>query len=192
MHILAFPSSVFNAIFQNARINRWMETFIFSESTGQKSRYLFKITNLSTVKNMLCSMNVILLYYIPHVVAVIMWPIGLQRQFAFLSFINPLQWPHGIVKCPSEAHFRIFREVVGHLDNFSIYFSLCIRQIRTYCSVHVQLLAYCIAGKLPYSDTAYSIPVTRIWLKTHWLSFTILYSFTFSHFVYSFFKTLYE
>jgi len=49
----------------------------------------------------LCSMNIIWTYYIPHGIVSI-------SHVASLPFINPL---HGIVKCPSYAHFRISPEV---------------------------------------------------------------------------------
>ncbi len=41
---------------------------------------------------------------------------------ASLSFINPLPWPHRIVKSPSDVHFRISPEIVGHLDIFHLLF----------------------------------------------------------------------
>ncbi len=37
----------------------------------------------------------------------------------FSAIINPLPWPHGIVKCPLDAHFTIPAEVVGHVGTFS-------------------------------------------------------------------------
>jgi len=44
-----------------------------------------------------------------------------------LAFTKPLQMPHGIVKCPSNAHFRISPEVVGHSGNFPYsIFPICI------------------------------------------------------------------
>lgn len=30
------------------------------------------------------------------------------------AFTAPLLWPHEIVKCPMEVHFRILLEMVGH------------------------------------------------------------------------------
>jgi len=35
-------------------------------------------------------------------------------------FTNPLQGPHGIVKCPSKAHFKILLEVVGLPGTFTV------------------------------------------------------------------------
>lgn len=37
---------------------------------------------------------------------------------ALLPFSNPLLWPHGMVKCLSDAHFRNSVEVVRHLVSF--------------------------------------------------------------------------
>jgi len=53
--------------------------------------------------------DVIRVYYIRHVVTTSI------SFVASLSFINPLLWPHGIVKYPSNAHFRISPEELGHL-----------------------------------------------------------------------------
>jgi len=35
-----------------------------------------------------------------------------------LPFLNPLLGPHGIVKCPLDAHFRISLEVVHHQGTY--------------------------------------------------------------------------
>jgi len=54
-----------------------------------------------------CSMNIIWTYYIHHIV-IIMWPTS-SSYVASLPFINPLPWPHGIVKCSShttESHWK--------------------------------------------------------------------------------------
>jgi len=38
-------------------------------------------------------------------------------------FTNPLPWPHGIVKCPSDTHFIITpNTVVNHMDIFCLHF----------------------------------------------------------------------
>ncbi len=39
---------------------------------------------------------------------------------ASVPFTTPLPWPHGIVKCPLDAHFRISPEVVRHLYIFGL------------------------------------------------------------------------
>lgn len=57
--------------------------------------------------------NEIYMYYIHHAVTVT-WP----TSTASLPFINLLLWPNGMIKCPSNAHFRILVEVVGHPGNF--------------------------------------------------------------------------
>lgn len=38
------------------------------------------------------------------------------------SVMLPLPWPHEIVKCSSDAHFRISVEVVGHPGIFRLLF----------------------------------------------------------------------
>jgi len=50
------------------------------------------------------------MYYICYVV-IIMWSLSVSC-IASLPFANPLQWPHGIVQCPLDAHFRILLKVV--------------------------------------------------------------------------------
>lgn len=50
-------------------------------------------------------------YYIHHAVIV-----------ATLQFTTPFLWPHGIVKHPSDAHFTILLEFVGHPGTFRILF----------------------------------------------------------------------
>ncbi len=55
-------------------------------------------------------MYVIWMYYICHVV-IVTWPISVSCG-ASLPFLNPLPLPHGIVKCPLYAQFRITPEVV--------------------------------------------------------------------------------
>lgn len=39
---------------------------------------------------------------------------------ASLPFTYSLPWPHGKVKCPLDAHFRISLELVGHLGTFRL------------------------------------------------------------------------
>ncbi len=64
---------------------------------------------LATVKKIsiqysmnMCSMNTIWMYSI--CIAVIL--MKSTASLASLPFINPLPWPHGIVKRPSVGHFR--------------------------------------------------------------------------------------
>ncbi len=72
------------------------------------------------LNDVLCSMNIIneiLTYYIHH---------GYMAYsvicVTFLPITNPLLWPHGIVKCPSNVHFRISPEVVVHLGTLNLHF----------------------------------------------------------------------
>jgi len=39
-----------------------------------------------------------------------------------IQFINPLPWPHGIVKCLVDVHLRISWEIVGHPGTFRLLF----------------------------------------------------------------------
>jgi len=75
------------------------------------------------------SMNVIRTYYIHHVV------------IYCHSFTNPLPWPHGIVKHPSYAHFRIWPEEVSHTGTF-----LWVLWIQTYYLLPHTDFAYYIRG----------------------------------------------
>jgi len=82
------------------------------------------------------SMNVIRTYYIHHVV------------IYCHSFTNPLPWPHGIVKHPSYAHFRMWPEEVSHTGTL-----LWVLWIQTYLLPHTDF-AYYIVGKYVISDAA--------------------------------------
>ncbi len=71
----------------------------------------------------LYSMNIIRVYNVRHVTSV----------KAIHCHPTPLPWPHGTVRCPSDVHFRVLLEIVGHRDTFHLHF-----QIRTYYSFHMQ------------------------------------------------------
>ncbi len=64
-------------------------------------------------------MSVIRTYYILKVVTV-MWPatISCVTSLSFTTFL----WPHVIVKCSSDAHFRILSELLGHPATFCLLF----------------------------------------------------------------------
>lgn len=49
---------------------------------------------------------------------------GLISNSISASEITKL-WPHGIIKCPSNAHFRIQAEVGSHLDTFNLITFYC-------------------------------------------------------------------
>jgi len=62
----------------------------------------------------MASMNEIGTYHIHHVVTVT-WPTSVSCVTS-LAFINPLLWPHGMIKCPlNYVHLRILVKIVGHL-----------------------------------------------------------------------------
>jgi len=54
-----------------------------------------------------CSMNLIRMHYI----ACCHYHVTYQSQLHCFT-ANPLPWPHGIVTCPTYAHFRISLEEV--------------------------------------------------------------------------------
>jgi len=62
-------------------------------------------------------MNVIRTYNICHVVTISVSYVTLLPQI--------LPWPLGIVKCPSNAHFRISLEEVGHPGTFFLFYEYC-------------------------------------------------------------------
>ncbi len=81
-----------------------------------------------------------------HHVVIITWPISVNC-IASLPFINPLLNP--LVKCPSNAHFRIRIEVEGHPGTFHLLF------FEYYEYTHATLLVYCFKiGKNLILDTA--------------------------------------
>jgi len=59
--------------------------------------------------------------------------------FSNITTTPPLPWHHGIVKCPSYAHFRISPEVVGHPGTSRLLF------FEFYEFGHTTLLAYCFS-----------------------------------------------
>lgn len=60
-----------------------------------------------------------------------------------LPFTTPLPWPHGIVKCPLNAHCRILSDVLGHP-----FWQL----FHKYCDFRHTLCTCCIDWKYAYSD----------------------------------------
>ncbi len=51
------------------------------------------------------------------------WDLPCSVRCGASLFTNPLPWPHGMVKCPLDVHFRILTENVGHLSIFCIMFN---------------------------------------------------------------------
>jgi len=94
-------------------------------------------------------------YYVSHVI-IVMWPTSVS-WVASLSFTN--KWPHGIVKCTLNAHFRISPEAVGM---FCLLFY-------EYCEFrHTILFTYCFFCLLYIRevwDFGYSHAVQK-WLST--------------------------
>ncbi len=65
-----------------------------------------------------------------------------------MPFINPLLWPHGIVKFPLNAHLRISPEV-GLLVTFCLLFA---------CEVHTNLFEHATLFTLAYSFFLPTLP----------------------------------
>lgn len=83
------------------------------------------------------------MYYIHHVTR----PTSASCA-ASLPFINPLPRHNGILKCPSNANFRILAEVEGHTVKFHQLFLKC------YVFRHTTIFAYYIVGNYFISNAA--------------------------------------
>jgi len=112
----------------------WLCTAIEFEFTSKplKNYVLYRINMCSTNEIRTYSLHLPCCHY--HVTY--------QHQLCCFTFINPLPWPHGMVKGPSNVHFRISAEVLG---TFSTRPTVFFNTIWTYYSFGI--LLYCMVGK---------------------------------------------
>ncbi len=80
------------------------------------------------------------------------WDLPCSVRCGASLFTNPLPWPHGMVKCPLDVHFRILTENIGHLSIFCIMFNKW-----TYNSFLLLFFAYYFVGNFAYLDAAIMI-----------------------------------
>lgn len=66
-----------------------------------------------------CRMNKMYTYYND---AMLSLTVTYDSCITSMPFTNPLQCPHGIVKCPLDAHFRTLLEVVNYLGTVRLLF----------------------------------------------------------------------